>query len=298
MEDWVRNWTSGSWGNHGMRIDANGSSSVRFTAQEQPVPPALRLIYRNNNPPPPATLVSPASGAVGTTTPTLTANPVSPKSFTARLSRCPHNRGETLKAREWERFAKTRLLGELRGFGAKGRLTYRLPVGQILAAFSADPSGWDADSFYVETFVLPLYVPHEHVAYTVGKRLGTGFLFDADGFVADELLPLLLREGLPWLEAHSTPEQLLQNEDWKDRHNPHLVEIEAYSLILVGRHKEAKILLRGLKAGKGEYEWMKEIVSRCHLMAGLLDKSPEAAASKLTEWRRVSLQNIGLANEI
>jgi RHS repeat-associated protein len=78
---WVKNWVSGAWPNHGIRLDADSQplNAYKWAATSTNTNAAWRpfMLVTYNNPPPATTLVSPSNGSVvRTQRPTLTANAV------------------------------------------------------------------------------------------------------------------------------------------------------------------------------------------------------------------------------
>jgi hypothetical protein len=196
---------------------------------------------------------------------------------------------------EWERLVGTWLLPELPGFEVHGGGVYRTPVGWVLAGFNSEPMSIERDAFSVSVFAMPLFVPRFVLSSTIEQRLGAGshrFIFDSDGLVAEELLPLLKGEGCRFLDAHSSPEALALASDWKYRDDMRKAECEAYTLLLIGETALALDLLNEIAAREPTREWHPEILGRCQMMAELVRGSPERVVAQLGEWRTFTLDKL------
>jgi hypothetical protein len=121
---------------------------------------------------------------------------------------------------------------------------------------------------------------------------------DSDGLVAEELLPLINREGIPYLDAHGTPQALAQASDWKIRVNLRPAEEEAYTLLLVGEPDQALDLLEETCATHVPvYDWEVEVIERMRGFAEILRRSPEEAIAQLKEWRTYTLDHLNIPVE-
>src|SRR5439155_25246024 len=110
----------------------------------------------------------------------------------------------TMRGRDFERLARKEFVPHLPGYSVRGSLIYEAPVEDILKGFNADTSAFTAERVFVEVFVMPLYVPSEHLVLNIGIRLGGPAHFwtvTEEGF-AQGLTSSMVQQGLPFLNAH------------------------------------------------------------------------------------------------
>ncbi len=205
-----------------------------------------------------------------------------------------------MKGREFEKLARNEFLPHLPGYVARGSLIYEEPVGDILKGIDADTSSFTADRLFVTAFAMPLYVPREHIVLSISRRLGgpAHFWTPSEPQFASGLRAAMVEEGLPFLEAHGTPAKLLEHTHWQDVRNIRAMELQAYTLLKVGRMAEATLGL-SRAAAKGEEEgvasWAKEVSGRTRLVGSLLEANPDRALEQLEEWRQESLDRLKLS---
>src|SRR5258708_26779920 len=81
-------------------------------------------------------------------------------------------RWQRVKSATWRRLCRTYMVPHLPPVRLVRNLTIFPPTEHLLRALSTDSSGFGAARFVVEAFVMPLYVPSDHIYYTFGGRLG------------------------------------------------------------------------------------------------------------------------------
>jgi len=82
-------------------------------------------------------------------------------------------RYKTMKTKEFVSLAK-QLSPDLHGFAINGPLMFIRPVNRVLRGLYFEGSSFDAKSFYLWAFFLPLCVPTKHVSFNLGKRIRGG----------------------------------------------------------------------------------------------------------------------------
>jgi hypothetical protein len=205
-----------------------------------------------------------------------------------------------MKNKQFESLCKT-LLPHLPGFACKGWLLYAEPVDHILRGFCCDGSGFDATKFTVYVFVLPLYVPTNHLYFTFGNRLkddrGCEKWWNVnDRSVREDLLFRVRSEGLPFLNGIRSPRDLVKKaQELPATLDPYKFETIAYSLAMAEDVDVARQALdRLVKALDRSISWQAEMMERATQLAGKLSTDPQGAKHQLVEWEQATVKNLGL----
>jgi hypothetical protein len=152
------------------------------------------------------------------------------------------------------------------------------------------------DSYYIEPFVQPLYVPTDHLHLTFGIRLlGGCWLCHVPGDI-DVAVREIVFAGAPYYRAHATPEALACWPLLSDSANPHCGEAWAYSLIATHQYERADRALSELVQAMADsrYESELELRSRVEGVMRLLRESPPRAVEQLAEWEHANVERLGL----
>ena|SRR5712692_1742177 len=205
-----------------------------------------------------------------------------------------------MKVKRFQALAK-RLLPHLGGYTCRRDLIYATPVAHVLRGFCFETSAFDATSFYVYVFFLPLYVPTQYLYFNFGERLryrGRDGWSITDSNVEEKLLESIRIQGLPFLAGVEEPLELAKvtRSRFGELKNPHTWEAIAYSLIMGNDHGSAHAafdrLLASLDLG---VEWQQQIKLRAEEVKNKLESNPEDAKRQLEEWELSTLANLGLA---
>jgi hypothetical protein len=197
-----------------------------------------------------------------------------------------------MKKTQIEKYLKKRVLPYFSGFTVKGRMIYKKVAGGLLQGFYFDQSASDANSLYLQCFVLPLYVPTSVVSFNFGDRLAHpdtgnyGWIIGSDG---DEITPLIRRME----EANKEYFGRLKNPcDFAERFSAaapndiHTNEAVAYSWIICGDAKRAMEHLLRVEQVEVTAPWIVEVQARGERIKHLLqDGGLIAAQSQLREWQ-------------
>ena len=197
-----------------------------------------------------------------------------------------------------------RLLPSLPGFVIKGRLLFIVPLGHTLRGFHVDGSSFDKQSFYVNAFFMPLYVPSEHLHLTFGRRLrgGGGWSTATPGF--ELVLEAQLQKEVPFLDGLKTARDVANAlKPFAERSNPHSHEALAYTLVQAGEIRAAvsaiDTLLGSIEAIKRvnpQLTWELAIAARAQLVRNKLTEDLESATAQLAVWENETIRNLGLEN--
>jgi hypothetical protein len=198
-----------------------------------------------------------------------------------------------------QRLVQRYLVPSLDGFRVRGSLLFQPPDGYLLRAFKFESSAFSGSTFHVQAFVLPLYVPTEHLYFTFGDRLGRGGVSwdvekQPEPAAMAEVLQLIEREGLPLLNGAKEPMDLFAVcQSLKlPLDDPRIAEALTYARVLGGQHAEALLELDDLLPRTAELEarapWAREIRLREQVVADALRRAPAEALAHLKSWRAES----------
>jgi len=205
-----------------------------------------------------------------------------------------------MKKKQFESICRT-ILPDLSGFACKGWLLYAHPVSHILQGFCCDDSGFDPTRFAVWAFVLPLYIPTQHLYFNFGHRLR-----DESGCekwwniqepnLAGNLLDSIQREGPPFLDQVQRPSQMVTLvERLTGNTNPHSLEAIAYSLAMADEYSASQEALeRLMKTLDRNIPWHSEMFDRAAELAQQLLGDPQRAKQQLFEWEQTTVKNLGI----
>jgi hypothetical protein len=204
-----------------------------------------------------------------------------------------------MKKKQFESLCKI-LLRDLAGFACKGWMLYSIPLQHLLRGFCCDTSGFDPAKFTVYVFVLPLYVPTNHLYFLFGERLKDDRACDMwwdvnDPNLGRDLLFRIRSQGIPYLNQIESPRNLLETADKLPATLPYKWETIAYSLAMLGEYAAAHSALNQLtnvldvKVG-----WQGEMLDRAKQLGEKLKSDPPIAKKLLAEWEQLTLRNLGL----
>lgn len=211
----------------------------------------------------------------------------------------------------WPRFARQHVFPhlesdrwEITGFGAIRHPSRWVAQGLHIAQSSHD---W----VYAMAFVLPLYVPTQHIHHMYALRLP-----DHQGQLAfdlptrdtledtgQDLARAVNKQGVTHLDKVGSLDgfaQKLTNDQAEMRTEGRTAwgqaEPLAYTLLLLGRTSEAvDQLALAQQVAPDEPEWQQASGRRAALIAELLDKDHSAALEQLDSWSEESANEIGMS---
>ncbi|PCI30224.1 hypothetical protein COB55_00385 [Candidatus Wolfebacteria bacterium] len=184
-------------------------------------------------------------------------------------------------------------------FTQKGLLIVSPISDGILRGFSFEGSSFNKESFYVDVFVQPLYVPGEVIDFNLGRRILGENSSDRwelnEKNVFEKLFFAIKSQGLPVVNVE-TPEALCS---WIDSLPPvgdvYSKQAKAYSLAYTGRFDEAIAELASLKLALDlKVPWMVVIDQRADQLLELLRKNPSSVNEKMKVWSKETLGRLKL----
>jgi len=187
----------------------------------------------------------------------------------------------------------TALMKDLPGFRVKGSLMFIPPCKHLLRGIYFEPSAADGRSFYVWVFVLPLFVPTEHLYFNLGKRIGSGWNADSPDLLI-ELCEAIKREALPFLNSMGTLKGLTETpiENSPDIRAQQAI---AYGLAITGDIEQALIALDLLILSLDvEFPWQQAIKDKAQELSSMLKQDPSLALRCLQTWEAETIRNLKL----
>lgn len=204
-----------------------------------------------------------------------------------------------MKNKDFAGLAK-QLLADLPGFFVKGPMAASQPVKHALRGLYFEGSTFDAKSFYVWTFFLPLFVPAKHVSFNLGKRLrepsgGDRWNADAPNSVA-ELRAAVKREALPFLSGIESAEDIAKAAaTFQKVGDPYGQQTIAYAWARAGDMARAtEELERLVRLLDVKIPWQREMAERADVLKTKVLANPAEAQRQLEAWESETSQNLGL----
>ena len=198
-----------------------------------------------------------------------------------------------MKARQWERLVSSEVLPLLpSGYAVRGKLLYKDSPRNLLVGINADSSGYSRTEVYLEAFVMPLFVPRDHIAYVIGDRLGGWSHTETVGeTLARSTIELIVRDGLPFMQRFHTLADFV-NAMRTDPGSIIDLEIEAYSRLILGDVSRARALLLQALAQEPEFTHDHVVLNRCEQILGLLRQADGTARAQLSSWESETLDHL------
>lgn len=217
-----------------------------------------------------------------------------------------------MKGQLVRKLSKKYLLHDLPGFTVKGHLLYDQNIDFLLSGLCFESSAFSQNSFTIDVFVQPLFIPATYLYFNFGDRIGLIFKnrdywweYDENNEVQimDEIHTAITTFGIPYLKKRNFLKGFITTyKNFKPTENPHTIEGIAYSYILVEDYGKAQKHLSSL--GKrlindAEYyqnaSWIVEMQKRVILMLSHLEnKNYQNAKDQLSQWRDFTLSSLGL----
>jgi hypothetical protein len=203
-----------------------------------------------------------------------------------------------MTGRDFEKLCLRYVLPELNGFGVKGGLLLAIPAEYLLRGFCVNSSAFD-NSFALEAFVQPLYVPCDHVYFNFGNRLGRlkdnrerWWLIDEQNEASsmEEILGLIKDVGLPFIDTWKTPDDFVRRAfaHCGDPRNPHRLQTQFYSAILVddvaaGRSSFQKLKTH-IEGSSDRRPWLLQLLKESTELYDAWQSDPQKAKDMLNRW--------------
>jgi len=181
-----------------------------------------------------------------------------------------------------------------------GPMLVMFPVKFLLRGIYFERSSFDAKSFYVWVFFLPLFIPTNHVNFNLGRRLrvsGGGDRWSTDmQDLLSELAAVIKSEALPFLSGIESPLDIVKAVGkMQVSQDPYVQQTVAYAWARAGEvvraNEELEKLLRLLDT---TVAWQRAISDRATNLKVTLSENPTQAQVLLERWEVETVHNLGL----
>ena len=173
------------------------------------------------------------------------------------------------------------------------------PVEHVLRGITFESSSFDAKTFFVWFFCLPLCVPTNHLYFNFGDRLrtaGGADVWNADDHdLLSDLRRAISEQAVPYLSSVTTLEEMVRVLTDSPRPPAHRRQAIAYALARVGKLTEAEVALNELILTlDNNTAWQRVIADRAESLLAQLRSDPAAAQAQLENWEAQTIKNLNL----
>ena len=180
-----------------------------------------------------------------------------------------------MNIKEIKKILNQHFLCDNNDFIYKGRLLY-YPTDLFLRGFYFEHSSSNKNILALEVFVLPLFIPKEHLSFNFGYRIRrqTGEeWWDIENnnmdTIAIELSDAIKTEGIPYLHSVRTPELFIKNSAGQLSDSPYWLQAKAYAFCLIENNiqivnKVLEELINDLQSYNEDksFDWVMEMINR------------------------------------
>jgi hypothetical protein len=191
-------------------------------------------------------------------------------------------------------------IGHVPGFVVRGRVAAVAPLNRVFRGVCIEGSSFDARSFYVWKFVMPLYVPTSQLYFNLGERLRTPegrerWHADEKG-VTGALLSAFTEQVLPFVSEFGSAEAIANKARARfDGQDPYVRQAVAYSLAVSGNFAGAVAELDELIEDLDkQVAWQREMKMRARLLMAALHGDRAHANQLLSSWETATIQELGV----
>lgn len=205
-----------------------------------------------------------------------------------------------MKKREFVSLAR-QLLPFVPGAVVHGPMMAIVPIGQVFRGLYFEGSDFDAQSFYINAFWLPLYVPTKHIHFNFGKRLrdnrGADRWNSDSPQLLDDLAAAIRRDALPLFDKVESLQGVVEvtRQAAVVSKDPYVHQALSYALAMAGEGTEAvraiDVLLGLLNPA---VPWQAQFAARANLLKEKIADGTEEAGTMLEGWRAESIRSLGL----
>lgn len=223
-----------------------------------------------------------------------------------------------MKSQIVKQLSKNYLLPNLPGFRFKGHMLYHQDLQYLLRGFSFESSAFSQNTFTINVFVQPLYIPRTYLSFGFGERLGLlskgqdiwwEYTEAQEEKIMQEILSIIIRNGKPYLDKRESLKDFVSQYHKSDKgtkENKHNKEAICYTHALLGDFQGAKNQLESFVHQISheiqkypDESWMTEIQNRAQLILDhLINQKYENVVQLLNVWREYTLSSLGIATEI
>ena len=194
------------------------------------------------------------------------------------------------------------LIQDLPGGTVNGSIIVICPSKHVLRGLSFEGSSFDAKTFFVFFFFLPLCVPTKNLYFNFGDRLRNsngGDVWNAnEGDLLAKLRRAISEQALPYLSNVESLENMVRVlSESPQPYNPHKQQAIAYALARLGRFEEARDALADLISRiDHKSPWQREICERAEGLLIQLKDDTAAAQKQLQIWETETKETLKLGS--
>lgn len=176
------------------------------------------------------------------------------------------------------------------------------PRGHLLSGLCFEPSGYIPDVLYITSFVMPLFVPCDHITLGLGERIRTiknEELWDPRSKpVMTELLARINSSVISTIRINNELKGYVRNLEKAKSANINNHESLGYAYVLSGDYPAAFRVFEGIKKNADPTVlWQKALLGRVQTINQLLEKNPVEAEVLLSQWEAETKGNLRLNNK-
>ncbi len=183
-------------------------------------------------------------------------------------------------------------------FVPAGSIVYQRPLKHFLRGLCFEGSGFNKDRFFVWVFAMPLYVPIDHIAFTMGDRLRCGHSEGWDNqsnSILIELRGAFDQQAKPWLAEHSDLKRCVSVLSRNAAGNPNHAIAAAFGKLLLGQTSDSlRSIAELLRRIDLTVEWQRTIAERATYIEKLAREDELKAREQLRTWELETLQSLNL----
>ena len=180
-----------------------------------------------------------------------------------------------------------------------GPLVFQKPLKHFLRGLCFDGSSFSKDRFYIQVFAMPLYVPHDHIAFTLGNRIRCGRSEGWDNHSGSLLVDLKIafhQQAEPWLADHDELSKCVDKLSSQGDGNPNHAIAAAFGELLLGKTSKAMRSIESLiQRVDRTVKWQQVIAEQAQHIEGLVRESEIKAREQLEAWEQETLRALKLS---
>lgn len=184
-------------------------------------------------------------------------------------------------------------------FAIRGSLVVMTPMTHTLRGLCFEGSDYDARSFYVSYFFLPLFIPRDYLVLTFGERIRCaqgGDRWNLDDVGVDSALrTAIVERAVPFLSTIRTIQDMIaQLVPYADRRNVHAREAIAYAFARIGDQR-ARAAIQDLERSLDcRIAWQAAMAGRAQTLLEMLRLGPAAVQEQLNQWQAHTISRLAL----
>ncbi len=179
------------------------------------------------------------------------------------------------------------------GFQAKRNLVYRAPFSHFLQGLCFERSS-SKESFYLNVFIIPLFVPKDYIYFTFGKRIGRGWNTTDQNIVKKIFSEINCQDISTYLDSISNLQDFVSRiEKITEYKSLYFYQAIGLAQALDGRIKESLENLYQIQIQADvSVAWQRDLKEQTERFCRLLKENPDRAIQQLLEWQEYTTQKL------